>query len=145
LKRLRTAVIVLSTLVFLAVRAGGAAASDQKLPEGMKKIRCTCYIEHGTTATGCKTREGIAAGRSEDLGKVAAIYSIAEDGSIGDFIGYYEFRDTGAGMDSDGDGIGDTIRTGKSIDVWQPSMDSAKAWIRKYGDYVYIMIIDAEG
>ena len=145
MKRLRTAVIALSILVFLAVRAGGAAASDQKLPDGMKKIRCTCYIEHGTTATGLKTKEGIAAGRSEDLYKVAAIYSIAEDGSIGEFLGYYEFRDTGAGMDSDGDGIGDTIRTGKSIDVWQPSMDSAKDWIRKYGDYVYILIIDAVG
>lgn len=145
MKRLRIAVIVLSILVFLTVRAQGAAASDQKLPDGMKKIRCSCYIEHGNTATGCYTRKEIAAGRVEDFYKVAAIYSIAEDGSIGDFLGYYEFRDTGAGMDSDGDGIGDTIRTGKSIDVWQPSMDSAKAWIRKYGDYVYIMIIDAKG
>ena len=88
---------------------------------------------------------GVIAGRKEDLGKVAALYAIAEDGSIGEFLGYYDFYDTGAGMDSDGDGIGDTIRTGKSVDVFQPSMDSAVNWIKKYGDYVYIVIIEAQG
>ena len=140
MKNLKRLAIVASTLVILT-----ASISADAKQEDLKKIRCTCYCEPGTTASGHPTRGGVIAGRKEDLGKVAALYAIAEDGSIGEFLGYYDFYDTGAGMDSDGDGIGDTIRTGKSVDVFQPSMDSAVNWIKKYGDYVYIVIIEAQG
>ena len=140
MKNLRKLAIAASILA-LATANISADASQ----ENMKRIRCTCYCEPGTTASGHPTRGGVIAGRKEDLGKVAALYAIAEDGSIGEFLGYYDFYDTGAGMDSDGDGIGDTIRTGKSVDVFQPSMDSAVNWIKKYGDYVYIVIIEAQG
>ena len=68
-----------------------------------------------------------------------------EDGSVGEFIGFFEFQDTGAGMDSDGDGIGDTIRNGQSIDVWINSLPEAYAWRDRYGDYVYIKIFKAKG
>ena len=47
--------------------------------------------------------------------------------------------------DSNGDGIGDTITNGKSIDVFRYTLQDAKDWIKQYGDYVYIKIIDAEG
>lgn len=137
-KLIRTAVAV-STLVILTVGIQSNAQED------LKRIRCTCYVEPGTTASGHYTHEGVIAGRKEDLGKVAAIYAINEDGSIGEFLGYYDFYDTGAGMDSDGDGVGDTIRTGKSVDVFKDSMGSARQWIRQHGDYVYIKIIDAQG
>jgi hypothetical protein len=66
-------------------------------------VRCTCYIDRGTMASGQQTRYGAIAGRKEWIGKVAALYRI-EDGKIGEFLGYFEFLDTGAGMDSDGDG-----------------------------------------
>lgn len=112
---------------------------------GLKKIRCTCYLDRGITASGKYTRYGIVSGKRDYLGSIAAIYVYNPDGSVGDFIGYFEFLDTGAGMDSDGDGIGDTIRTGKSIDVYQYTMYEAKEWIREYGDYVYLKIIEAEG
>lgn len=112
---------------------------------GLKKIRCTCYCEPGLTRSGHYTHEGIIAGRKEDLGKVAALYAINKDGSIGEFIGYFDFYDTGAGMDSDGDGVGDTIRNGKSVDIFKDTLAEAKAHIKKYGDYVYIKIIEAEG
>ena len=128
--------------VFILVLATSMTARAEGL---VKKIRCTCYCEPGITASGAHTKVGIIAGRKDDLGKVAAIYSIAEDGSIGEFLGYYEFKDTGAGMDSDGDGVGDTIRTGKSVDVFQNTLQDAKAWVKEYGDYVYIVIIDAQG
>jgi 3D (Asp-Asp-Asp) domain-containing protein len=107
-------------------------------------VRCTCYIDRGTMASGQQTRMGAIAGRKEWLGKVAALYRI-EDGKIGTFLGYYEFLDTGAGMDSDGDGYGDTIRNGYSVDVWMPSIEDAKNWIKSNGDYVYMQIIDGEG
>ena len=53
--------------------------------------------------------------------------------------------DTGAGMDTDGDGKGDSIKKGKSIDVFRNNLADAKEWIRTYGDYVYVKIIEAEG
>lgn len=109
------------------------------------KIRCSCYCEHGKTATGVKTRYGIAAGKKEWLGYVAELNAINPDGSVGEFIGYFEFKDTGAGMDSDGDGKGDTIINGKSIDIWINSLPEAYKWRDKYGDYVYIKIVRGKG
>lgn len=116
-------------------------AADSELRE----IRCTCYVEPGVTKSGHYTHEGVIAGRKEDLGKVAALYAVAEDGSIGEFIGYFDFYDTGAGIDTDGDGKGDSIKKGKSVDVFRENMKAAKKWIKTYGDYVYMQIIDAEG
>jgi len=107
-------------------------------------VRCTCYLDSGTMASGRTTFSGAIAGRKEWLGKVAALYKV-EDGKIGEFLGYYEFLDTGAGMDSDGDGKGDTIRNGYSVDVWQPTMSDAREWIRNNGDYVFMQIIDGKG
>lgn len=108
-------------------------------------MRCTCYIDRGTTASGAETRDGVIAGRKEWLGYVACIYAMNEDGTIGEFIGYYEFLDTGAGIDTDGDGKGDSIKNGLSVDVWQPSKADAIQWINTYGDYVYIKIVKGVG
>lgn len=109
------------------------------------KMRVSCYCEHGITATGIHTRYGIAAGRKQWLGYVAELNAINPDGSIGEFIGYFEFKDTGAGMDTDGDGKGDSIINGQSIDVWINSLSEAYKWRDKYGDYLYIKIIKGEG
>lgn len=108
-------------------------------------IRCTCYCEHQGTATLKTPYYGIAAGKKEWLYYVAELNEVNPDGSVGDFIGYFEFRDTGAGMDSDGDGKGDTIKRGLSIDVWVNSLADAYEWRDKYGDYVYIKLIKAKG
>lgn len=109
------------------------------------RIRCTCYCEHGKTATGRKTEYGIIAGKKSWLGYTAELNAINEDGTIGEFIGYFEFQDTGAGMDTDGDGKGDSIKNGQSVDVWINSLEEAYAWRDKYGDYVFIKIIRADG
>ena len=111
----------------------------------LTKIRCTCYIDSGITASGQVTRDGVIAGRREDIGKTAALYRYNADGSVGEFIGYYEFLDTGAGIDTDGDGEGDSIKKGLSIDVWKSSMTEVNDWITEYGDYVYMEVIEAEG
>ena len=79
------------------------------------------------------------------LGVVAEVNRVNPDGSVGEFIGFFEFRDTGAGMDSDGDGKGDTIINGTSIDIWVNSLEDAYAWVNEYGDYVYIKLIKAKG
>lgn len=108
------------------------------------QVRCTCYTDSGTMANGHETRSGCVAGKKEWLGMSCALYE-SDNGEIGDFIGYYEFTDTGAGIDTDGDGYGDSIKTGKSIDVWAPSMSAIADWQSEHGDYVYMVLIDSEG
>jgi len=109
------------------------------------KIRVTCYCEHSKTATGVQTRDGIIAGKKEWLGYTAELNAINPDGTIGEFVGFYEFKDTGAGMDTDGDGKGDSIKCGQSVDVWVNSLSDAYKWRDKYGDYMFIKIIKGDG
>ena len=139
----------MNKVIFAAILAAVAVANSPirctAADSELREIRCTCYVEPGVTKSGHYTHEGVIAGRKEDLGKVAALYAVAEDGSIGEFIGYFDFYDTGAGIDTDGDGKGDSIKKGKSVDVFRENMKAAKKWIKTYGDYVYMQIIDAEG
>lgn len=139
----------MNKVIFAAILAAVAVANSPirctAADSELREIRCTCYVEPGVTKSGHYTHEGVIAGRKEDLGKVAALYAVAEDGSIGEFIGYFDFYDTGAGIDTDGDGKGDSIKKGKSVDVFRDDMKAAKKWIKTYGDYVYMQIIDAEG
>jgi len=101
-------------------------------------IRCTGYCDYGYTKSGEYTREGIVAGKEEWLGKSCYIYSINPNGSCGELIGIYEFLDTGYGIDG-------SLIDGTSIDIWFPSEDEVWNWMRTYGDYVYIQIMDAVG
>ena len=48
-------------------------------------------------------------------------------------------------MDTDGDGKGDSIINGQSIDIWISSLNEAYAFRDRYGDYVYMTIIKAKG
>ena len=108
-------------------------------------IRCTLYYEKHITASGCMPYYGIAAGKKEWLGQLAAINAINSDGSVGELIGLFEFKDTGAGIDLNKDGVGDSIKEGKSIDIWVESPQKMRAWQKKYGDYVYIKLIKGVG
>lgn len=114
--------------------------------EDLELIRCTCYTakEGALTADGSKPIEGFIAGKREWLGYLCIMYE-NDNGKVGDLIGYFDFRDTGAGIDSDGDGKGDTIKNGKSVDVYRDSLDRCYDWVAQYGDYVYVKIIKAEG
>lgn len=108
-------------------------------------IRCTCYTDTGITASGQHTRDGIIAGKREWMGCAAALYKVKEDGSIGEFIGLYEVLDTGAGIDTDGDGYGDSLDNGTSIDVWVPNDAAVREWQQAHGDYVYIILYRGVG
>lgn len=134
----------LAAATFILALSANSIKADAT-PCELKQIRCTCYIEPGVTYSGHYTHEGIVAGRKQDIGDVAAIYAIAEDGGLGEFIGYYDFYDIGAGIDTDGDGKGDSLIKGLGVDMYKNDMDAVKAFIKKYGDYVYIKIIEAEG
>lgn len=111
----------------------------------MTKIRCTCYVDSGTTASGQKVRNGIIAGKREWMGKTVALYAINDKGEVREFIGFFEILDTGAGIDTDRDGKGDSITNGMSIDVWRQTLADCNAWVKEYGDYVYMQMLESEG
>lgn len=121
-------------IVFLSSNKVKAADFSEPI-----KIRCTCYTstEGSITASGERVREGIIAGKRDWMGKVAVLYDMNMN-----IIGIYEFKDTGAGIDTDGDGKGDSIKNGKSVDVYRDTMEGCKQWARLYGDFVYLQIID---
>ena len=116
------------------------------------KIRATCYCDEGTTTSGKATRPGIIASKRDYLGYVAALYAVNEDGSIGEFIGYYEILDTGYGIET---GIGESsikpgrtlgsLETGESIDIYMPTLHMAEEWIDTYGDYVFCKLVKGNG
>lgn len=118
--------------------------------EEPKLIRASCYTsdEGAITYSGQQVRPGIIAGPKDWLGSVALLYTYEEiDGQyyIDEFIGYYEVLDTGAGMDTDGDGRGDSIKKGLSIDIFQPTLKDAYQFRDEYGDYLMIYLITADG
>lgn len=108
---------------------------DHPIPNKAIPIRCTGYIDEGYTRSGEWTRKGVVAGRYEWLGKKCNLYSQNKDGSIGEYIGTYEFLDTGYGIKG-------SLENGTSIDVWHDSEESLYGWVNKYGDYVYIEFIN---
>ena len=109
-------------------------------------IRTTCYTanEGALCSTGQKPHYGTIAGPKEWGGMAVCLYAFEYvDGEPvpTEYIGLFTVQDTGAGIDTDGDGKGDTLITGQSIDVYVDSLDDAKAWVNKYGDYTLMMLI----
>lgn len=127
-------------------------ATEKNVFEESILIRATYYTDEGITASGKQTRPGIIASRQEYLGYVACINAMNEDGSIGEFIGFYEILDTGYGREL---GYGESkiipgrtlgsIEAGESIDIFMPTQHEADEWLSNYGDYVYIKLVKGEG
>lgn len=144
---------VIAVILISAVNAKAIADAEEKnVFYEPVKLRCTCYIDEGITASGKEVRPNIMAAKRDWIGCVAEINAVNEDGSVGEFIGYFEILDTGYGIET---GVGQskifkdktmgTIETGQTVDVWQPTMHAAEEWIDKYGDYVYVKVIRGEG
>lgn len=97
-----------------------------------KLMRVTCYLPTGhKTASGQPTHIGGCAGRRQDIGKIAAVYTIDHE-----FVGYFEINDCGGAS---------SLKNGTSIDIFRNNMDEAWEWVHMYGDHMYVKIIDAEG
>lgn len=107
------------------------------------EILTTAYYQGKITCTGVPVREGICAVKKSWVGKTALIYA-DNDGEIGELIGIYECLDTGFGGDADGDGIG-SIQEGKAVDVYFPTLDKCKNYMKLTGGKVFIQLVDAEG
>jgi hypothetical protein len=136
-RRAILATLILAVGIFTLVSYKTESQASQSFTEP-QKIRCTCYNLHGITKSGSYTRDGILAGKEEWIGKGAILYEVKEDGSLGDFIGYYEFKDTGYGIEG-------SIQNGTSIDVWVPDDTAVQEWVDTYGDYAYLQIVEGEG
>lgn len=136
MSRILSAAIVIVLIGSLSITAK-ASNKDDIFNEPVL-MRATVYTasEGNITADGSKVREGIIAGKREWLGYTALIYSVDEDGSIGEFIGYYEVKDTGGH---------EGLKDGSRIDVYRDSLERCNEWISTYGDYVYIKLIWAVG
>lgn len=95
------------------------------------KMQATAYCLSGRTASGDYTRKGIVASKPEWIGKIMAVYLENEEGKAGEFLGYYEVKDTG----------GKHIRTGKVLDIWMPTYNECIQFGRKN---VVVFLIDGE-
>ena len=152
IKRIIDIILIIALLVLMLSLSIYANAETNNAFVEPVKIRCTCYCDTGVTASGVYTRPGIMASKPEYIGYVACVNAVNEDGSIGEFIGYYEILDTGYGAET---GVGQskifknrtlgTIESFQTIDIYQPTMHQAEEWVEKYNDYVYIKIIKGVG
>lgn len=96
------------------------------------KMRVTCYLPTGNpTASGVMPFKGGCAAKRDWMGCAAVLYTLD-----GEYIGVWDINDTGGH---------DRIKSGKSVDLFMPTMEEAKEWIREYGDYLLVQIIPAEG
>lgn len=138
-KRILSVLLVLLMLLLLILYSLPAEASE-KYPVRKMRVTCYTYPEGSITASGCEVREGIIAAKKDWMDALVVLYDMDMN-----FIGYFEVKDTGFGIDRDGDGIG-SIQEGTSIDVFRSSLDRCKEWTERYGDYCCVQIItDAEG
>lgn len=127
LKIVSTVMIAIMVLLYiLCFTLPVMAAEDEP-----KLMRVTCYYGGTVTKSGAKPREGICAGAEQWLGYLAVVYDKDMN-----FIGYWEVLDTGSH---------ERLTSGKSIDIWQPTLEQCNEWIDTYGDYCYVQLIDAEG
>lgn len=98
----------------------------------MQTVRCTCYVATGhRTADGTVPYEGIIASNRDHLGDMCLIFDMD-----GNFIDMFESRDIGGHK---------MLRNGTAIDVYRDSMDRAWEWVHKYGDFVQIVWLEADG
>lgn len=112
------------------------------------EVNATAYYDERKQGHGADMRplvEGLTvAGKVEWLGKTVLIF----DENM-EFLGYYEFRDTGYGRETGtgeskilpGKSIG-TIECGQTIDIYFETYEKCMEWGKRK---VYISIINAEG
>ena len=135
-KIVKTTVLSLMTLMLVMIPATNMNAESYY--QEAYKIRCTCYCDQGIMKSGKPVREGVIAGKEEWLGKAAVLYEVGDDGKLGDYIGIYEFLDTGYGING-------SLQKGTSVDVYRPTLEECNEWVSEHGDYVYMQIIDGKG
>ena len=138
------ALLFLLMILFLFAKTDvfGQARADPFIEPKLVEMTYYSYT-CSTCANGKHPRYGVVAYSPEYIGYTAIIYSVSENGTIGDKIGYFEIYDTGYGRkESNGKG---TIQNGNTIDVFQESNQAGKEFIKQYGNKCYIQIVKGVG
>lgn len=106
-------------------------------------VEMTYYLPTGNDcANTLPPHEGIVAFAPEYIGDTAILYE-SDNGKIGDMIGIYEIYDTGFGKHLEG--IGSSIKAGKTIDVFFEDDEDGKRFITEHGNEVFIQVVKAVG
>ena len=117
------ALVVLWSYLFFDSVMGLAMAVDLQKEEtqiqGME-MQATAYCLTGTPASGQQTSTGIVASKPEWIGKKMMIYLKDKNGNQ-TYLGTYDVEDTG----------GNSIRSGKVVDIWMPTRDECLQFGRR--------------
>lgn len=109
------ALIIIFTILISHIVVSGNGTEDVTFIPMTAKAYCI----DGITASGSHTRRGICAAKPEWIGLTAMVY-LNDNGNLGDFLGYYEVKDTGG-----------RFRNGKVIDLWFPTENECKQFGKK--------------
>lgn len=125
-----------------------------------KLMTVTCYTETGKrTATGSTKQSGIVAARVEDLGAIAVVYKVNENGGIGEYLGTWEVQDVGYGASTKqgasdikpGRSEGD-IESGQCLDFRHATYSECVQFMRltrtgegRSGSQVWVEIVRGQG
>lgn len=120
-------------------------------------MHTTAYCEGNTGSHGDRMREGFCAGDPELYGASVAIYEAIptdEGYKMGEFIGYFEMRDTGYGY-STGQGessvrndkkYAGTIESGLHLDIYRNNLDRCWKWMERTKGMIFAVIVpDVKG
>lgn len=113
LKNKKIYIAFLITIIFICllhIVIEGSLQDEVKFHSMTAKAYCL----DGITADGSHTRMGICASKPEWIGLTAAIY-LDDNGELGEFLGYYEIKDT--------------TNKSNNINIWLPT----KAECKKFG------------
>lgn len=140
MKKVSMAIFIAVLVGIIFTRAtsasGGTVPPEQRIDSEPFVVECTAYCDEGITASGKPTEEGLTiAGAREWLGCMTVLYEVDADGSIGEYIGTYQFTDTGWGIDGD-------ILRGETVDIYMSDYDTCIECGRRN---VYVQIIDGKG
>ena len=123
---------IVSALIVSAISFGIMFQAKAESEVEFIPMQATSYCINGTTATGTHTRIGICAGPPEHYGDTAMVYKRNKDGSLAEFIGYFECEDTGSAP----------IRNGKVLDIWLPTYEEC----RQFGNpKIYVVWVHGVG
>lgn len=121
------------TLIILAVAIWitsiGAGQIDFEA-QGFEVMATTAYCMGHTTADGSSVHHGGCACSPDHIGDVAIVYTTG-----GNFLGYYECNDTGAGG----------VRAGMVLDIYRKNLTMCNGYMRITQGKVYVKWIKGNG
>lgn len=97
-----------------------------------QEVKISCYLPTGNkTYSGQVPYVGGCAVNKEHLGQTAMLFDAEYR-----FLGFWEVNDIGGNS---------LLRQGKAVDIFQETMEDARAFISENGDHGYVVWLEADG